>query len=85
MILATITKQERIRISERTRAGVARARALGKRIGRPPKEVTADQFRQLMAEKNLSRRKAAKKLGVSPAWVSKHLSNPPLKECLASS
>jgi predicted transcriptional regulator len=29
-----------------------------------------------MAEENLSRRKTAKKLGVSPAWVSKHLINP---------
>ena len=75
-ILATIAKQERIRIAERTRAGVARARAQGKRIGRPPKEVTADQVRKLMVERNLSRRAAAKKLGVSPAWVSKHLNNP---------
>lgn len=75
-ILATVAKQERIRIAERTRAGVARARAEGKRIGRPPKEVTADQVRHLITEKNLSRRQAAKKLGVSPAWVSKHLSKP---------
>jgi DNA invertase Pin-like site-specific DNA recombinase len=34
-IAAWIAKQERIRISERTKAGLARARAQGKRCGRP--------------------------------------------------
>jgi DNA invertase Pin-like site-specific DNA recombinase len=34
-ILATIAKQERIRISERTLAGLERARRAGKRLGRP--------------------------------------------------
>ena len=36
-ILATIAKQERIRISERVRAGMRNARAKGKLIGRPAK------------------------------------------------
>ena len=34
-ILAVIAKQERIRISERVRAGLERARSRGKRLGRP--------------------------------------------------
>jgi DNA invertase Pin-like site-specific DNA recombinase len=34
-IMATIAKQERIRISERTRAGIERARARGAKLGRP--------------------------------------------------
>ena len=34
-ILATVAKQERIRISERVRAGLDRARKRGKRLGRP--------------------------------------------------
>ena len=34
-LLATLAKQERIRISERTKAGLERARAAGKRLGRP--------------------------------------------------
>jgi DNA invertase Pin-like site-specific DNA recombinase len=34
-ILATIAKQERIRISERVRAGLDRARSRGQRLGRP--------------------------------------------------
>jgi DNA invertase Pin-like site-specific DNA recombinase len=35
-ILAVIAKQERIRISERVRAGLSRARAQGTRSGKPP-------------------------------------------------
>src|ERR1700747_1351805 len=34
-ILATIAKQERIRLSERTKAGLAQARRNGRQIGRP--------------------------------------------------
>jgi DNA invertase Pin-like site-specific DNA recombinase len=34
-IMATLAKQERIRRSERTKAGLARVRAVGKRLGRP--------------------------------------------------
>jgi DNA invertase Pin-like site-specific DNA recombinase len=36
-ILATIAKQERVRLSERTLAGLERARRAGKRLGRPKK------------------------------------------------
>jgi DNA invertase Pin-like site-specific DNA recombinase len=40
-LLAALAKQERLRISERTKAGLARARASGKQIGRPktPEDV----------------------------------------------
>ncbi len=34
-ILATLAKQERVKRAERTRAGLARVRAAGKRLGRP--------------------------------------------------
>lgn len=34
-IMATLAKQERIKRSERTKAGLARVRAAGKRLGRP--------------------------------------------------
>jgi DNA invertase Pin-like site-specific DNA recombinase len=34
-LLATLAKQEAKKISERTKAGLARARAQGKRLGRP--------------------------------------------------
>src|ERR1700730_16703825 len=38
-LLATMAKQERIRMGERVRAGIAQARRAGKRIGRPPLRV----------------------------------------------
>ena len=34
-ILAAIAKQERIRVSERTKAGLERVRRQGKKLGRP--------------------------------------------------
>jgi DNA invertase Pin-like site-specific DNA recombinase len=34
-ILAAVAQQERIRISERTKAGLERVRKKGKRLGRP--------------------------------------------------
>jgi DNA invertase Pin-like site-specific DNA recombinase len=46
-IAAWIAKQERIRIEERTRAGVERARRQGKHIGRPKATFRRDQAREL--------------------------------------
>ncbi len=37
-LLATLAKLEKVRLSERTKAGLARARANGKRLGRPPRD-----------------------------------------------
>lgn len=37
-LLATLAKMEKVRLSERTKAGLARARAHGKRLGRPPRD-----------------------------------------------
>jgi DNA invertase Pin-like site-specific DNA recombinase len=48
-ILATIAKQERLRIGERTRAGLDRARRQGKILGRPRVEVDAQQIGALRA------------------------------------
>ena len=41
-ILAVIAKQERIRMSERTKAGMERARAAGRKLGRPSVELRPD-------------------------------------------
>jgi DNA invertase Pin-like site-specific DNA recombinase len=47
-ILATLAKQERIHLSERTKAGMARRRAAGVQIGPPTKSATViDQIREL--------------------------------------
>lgn len=63
-ILATVAKQERIRISERVCAGLERAKRNGKRLGRPEIAVDADRVRQLRAE-GVSWKKISKKLGIS--------------------
>ena len=49
-IMATLAKQERVRISERTRAGLERARREGKTLGRPKVEVNAAEIRGLRAK-----------------------------------
>ncbi len=38
-LMATLAKQERLRISERTKAGLQRARRAGKTLGRPRVDV----------------------------------------------
>jgi DNA invertase Pin-like site-specific DNA recombinase len=46
-VLAAVAAQERIRISERTKAGLARTRAQGTRLGRPTAEVDLRKLRKL--------------------------------------
>ncbi|MDD2710728.1 MAG: recombinase family protein [Verrucomicrobiae bacterium] len=70
-ILACIAKQERIRISERTKAGLERAKRHGKRLGRPGiSEAVAEQIRSLRAV-GVSVREVAQKCGVSVGLVAK--------------
>ncbi len=44
-ILATVANVETVRMSERIRAGVARARSEGKHVGRPPRAYPVDAAR----------------------------------------
>ena len=61
-ILATIAEFERARIAERVTAGLARARANGRRLGQKPLDIpTADLERTA----HLSIRRAAAELGIS--------------------
>jgi len=46
-ILATIAKQERVRLSERTHAGLARARRQGRTLGRPRVVCDRDKIRRM--------------------------------------
>ena len=65
-IMATLAKQERIKRAERTRAGLARVRAAGKRLGRPAKlngQHTAEIAR--LRASGLSGRAIADRLGIS--------------------
>jgi DNA invertase Pin-like site-specific DNA recombinase len=63
-IAAWIAKQERLRISERTKAGIERARRAGKHCGRPYRVFRKDLAREMKAE-GMSLRAIAEKLGVS--------------------
>lgn len=67
-ISAWIADQERKRISERTKAGLARVRAKGKRLGRPEKDKDVAAMRRLRAE-GLSLEKIAAQTGVSRQTV----------------
>ena len=46
-LMATLAKQERLRISERTKAGLQRARRAGKVLGRPRVDVDLNRLRKL--------------------------------------
>jgi len=63
---ATIAKQERVRLSERVKAGQSRARLQGKRIGRPKTEVNIAELAKLRAD-GLSFQAIADKKGISIA------------------
>lgn len=72
-ILAAIAEFERERIRERVLAGLQRARARGKRLGRPLREVPPEV--RIIAEAGaISVRTAAKRLGVSRSTAQRWLS-----------
>ena len=71
-LLASLAKQERVRISQRVRAGLERAKATGTRSGRPIGRPRAVFDRTLAVElrtQRLSWGKIARKLGTSPASI----------------
>lgn len=61
-ILGAIAEFERARIAERVRTGLARVRASGKRLGRPPQIVDANAIERTQ---HLSVRQAATSLGIA--------------------
>jgi DNA invertase Pin-like site-specific DNA recombinase len=65
-ILAAIAEFERSRIQERVRAGLARVRAAGQRLGRPIEPVPVERLQQVAG---LSVRQAATRLNVSRSTV----------------
>lgn len=71
-ILAAIAEQERIRLSERVVAGLSRARAAGKVLGRPTANVRPARVRELR-ERGLSLREIANEIGVSAMTVQRSL------------
>jgi len=73
-VLAGVAEFERELIRDRTKAGLARARAKGKRLGRPPKRVDMIKARELRDE-GLSYRKIAEVLGITRPTLWKRLKN----------
>src|SRR5216684_2049043 len=67
-ILAVIAKQERVRLSERTKAGIAIARSKGRRIGRPRLRTQPVEIARLKAQ-GLSLRAIGRELGISEGSV----------------
>jgi len=69
-IMATLAKQERIKRAERTRAGLARVRAAGRRLGRPRSlnGQHAVEIARLRAS-GLSLRAIGRELGISDRSV----------------
>ena len=67
-ILATIAKQERVRLSERTKAGLAVARSKGRQIGRPRLDVQPAEITRLKAQ-GMSLRAIGRELGISEGSV----------------
>ena len=67
-IAAWIAKQERVRISERTKAGLAVARAKGQQLGRRWKIFPRDRARQ-MRKDGASWRAIARELGVGQSTI----------------
>lgn len=67
-VLGAVAELERSLIAERVRAGLRNAIAKGKRLGRPPADVSESQVRALL-ESGLSLKAIGKQLGVSTATI----------------
>ena len=67
-VAAWIAQQERIRISDRTKAGLVRARSQGKKCGRPVKVFRRDEAAD-MRKRGLSWRTIEKALGVPQSTI----------------
>jgi DNA invertase Pin-like site-specific DNA recombinase len=73
-ILASFAQFERALIAERVRAGMARAKKQGKHVGRPQAlNGDLDALRPTIEAGTLSRRQAAKRLGVNVSTISRAL------------
>ena len=71
-LAAMFAELERSILIERVRAGMARARAEGKRIGRPCRRVDFEELRRLRAQ-GLSIRQIARRMEVPSSTIAKRL------------
>jgi len=73
-VFSTMAKQEHQRISERTLAGLERARRAGKKLGRPWKNLTPAQIEKIhqMRDRNKSFTEIAQAMRVNRSTLYKH-------------
>jgi DNA invertase Pin-like site-specific DNA recombinase len=72
-VIAALSEFERSLIQERIMSGLSRARAQGKKLGRPPVAVDADQVR-VLRQKGLSLRAIAREMSISKDAAARALS-----------
>jgi DNA invertase Pin-like site-specific DNA recombinase len=70
-ILAALAEFERGRIKERIHAGLTRARAQGKRLGRKPRIHHKSAAFDVVSDFSISGREAARRLGVAPETINR--------------
>jgi DNA invertase Pin-like site-specific DNA recombinase len=75
-VLGAIAEFERARIQERVKAGLARARAQGRKLGRRERHIPEEQ---LVAIQGLPVREAARRLGVPRTTLQRALARKPAK------
>jgi DNA invertase Pin-like site-specific DNA recombinase len=73
-ILGAIAEFERERIRERVRAGLARARTQGVRLGRPRRRIVPERLAEVAG---LPAREAARRLGVPRSTLQRLLAQKP--------
>ena len=73
-ILGAIAEFERARIQERVRAGLARAKAQGVRLGRPRRRIDPER---LATVAGLPEREAARRLGIPRSTLQRWLAQKP--------
>jgi DNA invertase Pin-like site-specific DNA recombinase len=78
-ILAALAEFERGRIQERVKAGLARARAQGVRLGRPRRRIALEHLAEVAG---LPIREAARRLGVARSTVERLLAEKPTESAL---
>lgn len=66
-LMACLAKQERLRISERTKAGLARVKSKGTRLGRPKTDITIIQTAKAFKQQGLSYAAIGRELNLSKA------------------
>lgn len=74
-LLASFAQFERSIIQERVRAGLEKARAKGKKLGRPKATIDMQALR-VWKQKGLSLRQISSKMGIPKSTVSKYLTCP---------